>query len=197
MTEGLSNNPEQAAYEIAQEYDVPFNHIVSAERIVFVRDSGPTTWTVQMQFNDTQREVDILPGEAYTSIITDEENGEQLESIYRNHCGNRTGTIISNGQIMTERNEAGEIILPTGWRKVKEAKYVRPVQSTDAKTNAAPIATKNQETAAPTLEEEYASMAPIVDNNFVPAIMRAMPKNADNFDCEITATSISISVKLK
>lgn len=193
---GLYNSPEHAAYQIAQEYDIPFNNIVSAQRVILVRDSGPTSWKVQMQFNDTQREVDVLPGETYT-LITVQEGEEQLQSLFRNHCGNKTGTIVSNGEIDTERNETGEVILPTGWRMVKEEEYIRPMQSTDAKTNAAPIAAKTQETAAPAITEEYASMAPVLDNNFIPAIMKAMPKNADNFDCEITATSISISVKLK
>ncbi len=192
---GLYDSPEHAAYQIAQEYDVPFNNIVSAQRVILVRDSGPTSWKVQMQFNDTQREVDVLPGETYT-LITVQEGEEQLQSLFRNHCGNKTGTIVSNGEIDTERNENGEVILPTGWRMVKEAEYIRPVQSADNKVNSAPVA-KTPETAAPALTEEYASMAPVVDNNFIPAIMRAMPKNTDNFDCEITATSISISVKLK
>jgi len=192
---GLFDSPEHAAYQIAQEYDVPFNNIISAQRVVLVRDGGVNSWKVQMQFNDTQREVDILPGETYT-LITVQENDEQLQSLFRNHCGNKTGTIVSNGEIETERNDFGEVILPTGWRFVKEDEYIRPVQTPNNKTNT-PVVSKTQENATPTLTEEFAAMAPVIDNNFVPAIMKALPKNTDNFDCEITGTSISISVKLK
>lgn len=118
---GLSRNLEEATSQIATN-----NNVVRTERVVLVRESGPQTLRVEMEFGDNiKRDVDIKSGEVFVLVTLRTNGSNTIQELYRNHCGNKTGPVISSGKINTlNRDENGNIVLPLGWRFVKEAEYV-------------------------------------------------------------------------
>lgn len=190
MQEGLSRNLEEAARQIANNNNVTPNNVIRTERVVLVRESGPQTLRVEMEFGDNiKRDVDIKSGEVFVLATLRTTGKNTIQELYRNHCGNKTGPVISSGKINTlNRDENRNIVLPRGWRFVKEAEYVRPeANATDAAVS---------DTTATPVVSDFIPMAPVVDNNFLPTIISSAPKNTEYIDVEITADNISISIKM-
>jgi hypothetical protein len=143
-----------------------------------------------MEFGDkVRRSVDIQSGEVYVLATLRTTGKNTIQELYRNHCGNKTGPVISSERVNTlDRDLEGNIVLPRGWRFVKEAEYVRPeANATDAAVS---------DTTATPVVSDFIPMAPVVDNNFLPTIISSAPKNTECIDVEITANNISISIKM-
>lgn len=174
---GLSNNDQEAINQIASHRNLTPSNVSGIRRGVIVRDSGPTEVLTMMEFGDrNNRPTYIRPGERVTEV-TFLINGQRSIQYWRDHCGNAF-TVIAHGQF----------IMPTGWRFEENATPV-----TAASDNAAPAVIPAPTTPA---VAEFAPMAPVVDNDFLPTIIRSAPKNTDSIDVEIKADNISISIKM-
>lgn len=173
---GLSNNDQEAINQIASQRNLTPSNVAGIRRGVIVRDSGPTEVLTMMEFGDrNNRPTYIRPGERVTEV-TFLINGQRSIQYWRDHCGNAF-TVIAHGQF----------IMPTGWRFEENATPV-----TAASENAAPAVIP-----APTAAvAEFAPMAPIVDNQFIPTIVRAVPKNTESIDMKVTTEGINVFIKM-
>lgn len=185
---GLSRNLEEAANQIATNNNVTPNNVLATERVVLVRDSGPQTLRVEMEFGDKiKRDVDIKSGEVFVLATLRTNGSNTIQELYRNHCGNKTGPVISSGRInILNRDADGNIVLPTGWRFVKESEYRRP------ETNATTAITDAPAPApAPTTTTELTGI--------LAAIKTVMPKDAKslNLNYEINGQKGNIKLEIK
>lgn len=173
---GLSSNDQEAINQIASHRNLEPSHVVGIRRGQIVRDSGPNEVLTMMEFGDHNRPTYIRPGERVTEV-TFLRNGQHSVEYWRDHCGNAF-TVIAHGQF----------IMPQGWRFEEN---ITPV--TAASDNAAPAVIPAPVTPA---VAEFAPMAPIVDNQFIPTIVRAVPKNTESIDMKVTTEGINVFIKM-
>ncbi|MDD2680811.1 MAG: hypothetical protein PHE20_01755 [Patescibacteria group bacterium] len=193
MRGGLSNDPLIAADQIARISEVRPNNVLRTERVILVRDSGPEKLRVEMEFGDgIKRNVTVKSGETYV-LATLRTSGEKtIQELYRSHCGNKTGMVISSGRINTlNRDENGNIILPSGWRFVKEAEYIRPATEE--------IVTEITESSAATpIPAPAVTPAPISElETIITAIGKVMPKGGKKFNLEYEIGGKKSKIKLE
>ncbi len=174
---GLSNNDAEAINQIASHRHVEPSNVAGIRRGTIVREYGPTEVLAIMEFGDrNNRRTYIRPGERVTEV-TFLRNGQRSVEYWRDHCGNPFGVIAH-----------GHFVMPTGWRFEENATPV-----TAASDNAAPAVIPAPATPA---VSEFAPMAPVVDNQFIPTIVRSVPKNTESIDMKVTTEGINIFIKM-
>lgn len=176
--EGLDDDPKIAAQQISAIRKTPLNDLIKAEKVILARNYGVKTLGVKMDFGDgISRLVKIKPGEEYV-LVTLKHGKGSIEELYRSHCGNKTGPIISSGRIDTlGRNKDGKIILPDGWHFIYEKSYEPAKEATnEIEKTAAP---ENSSQASSSKEPKTSTkQEPTVALELVKIIMESANKNA-------------------
>ena len=104
---GIDNNDQRARTQIAALNNTPENNILDIKRGIIIRESGPKRILVQMKIGggvNLEKEIWLNPGERICKVTISKFQGVEYQ-YFRSHCGNRFGTIVSEGQFE----------MPEGW----------------------------------------------------------------------------------
>jgi hypothetical protein len=150
---GLSPDNQAAIRQIARQENIDPENITKTERLMLVRNSGPQRVEVMMDFRNGAKKSYVLPGELVTRV-TIEENGETRIEYWRNHCGNRFGTI-----------KEGQFELPAGWEAFIQNTYNNPEARVNIENEEiVPVKIATNVSAAPAAQTDIQSIATIISN---------------------------------